>query len=522
MMTVPSADPTMPTLRAADHERFESALKEVRARIGLTYGLMIGGEELEARRLRTQHSPTDRGLALGHFTAATEIEVGLAFTAAQAAFPAWAATSESDRRGVVRRALAQFEARAFEFAAILSLEAGKTRQEALREVWGTTELITAYCDEWASHGFVPGVAGRAADGSRMVPHGVWTVFAPFHHPLALGAAPTAAALLAGNTVVLKSAEETSWSARLFAEMMRDAGIPAGVFTLISGAPKDMGDSMFHDVRVAGTTFTGARSAGRPLSQMMWTSHPPRPCVAEFTSKSARIVTSTADIDTTAASVVRDAFGLTGQRPGALSYLVVHHDVADALISRLAALTESLRIGDPALPGTDVGPLVSPDDHSHYRQVTHQLHEHGARVLFGGEVLSDHGRGAGHFVAPTLAEVPTDEHPCWGRELLLPLVMMRRFRAPDSAVLTIRDLKRTSAVRVYGDADDRSWFTRALANVADRPDAFAPEGSESAWTSLPASLRAEEEESAPDAGDAGNALHAYLAQYLRAESAPVRP
>ena len=356
---------------------------------------------------------------------------------------------------------------------------------------------------------------------QMMPHGVWTVFASFHHPLALGAAPAATALLAGNTVVLKSAEETSWSARIFAEMVRDAGIPTGVFTLISGAPKDMGDSMFHDVRVAGTTFTGARSAGRPLAQMMWTSHPSRPCVAEFTSKAARIVTATADIDATAASIARDAFGLTGQRPGAPSYLVVHHDVADALTSRLASLASALHIGDPTLPETQVGPLVSPDDHAHYRQVTHQLHEQGARVLFGGETLNAHGLGAGHFVAPTLAYVPTDEHPCWGRELLLPVLLMRRFRTPDRAVLTIRDLKRTSTVRVYGNDEDAAWFTQALANVAERPDWLAPEGATSAWTSMPASLRAEET-AAPDAADALSALHAYLAQYLRAGSAPVTP
>lgn len=520
-MTGTLADPTMPPLRAADHALFEAALKETRGRIGRTYGLLIGGEELAAHRVRTQHSPTDRGLALGHFAAATEIEVGLAFTAAHAAFPGWAATSESDRRGVVRRVLAQFEARAFELAAVLSLEAGKTRHEALREVWGTTELITAYCDEWASHGFVATGSSRAAAHARMVPHGVWTVFAPFHHPLALGAAPAAAALLAGNTVVLKSAEETSWSARIFAEMVRDAGVPTGVFNLISGAPKDMGDSMFHDVRVAGTTFTGARSAGRPLAQMMWTSHPSRPCVAEFTSKAARIVTATADVDATAASIARDAFGLTGQRPGALSYLVVHHDVADALASRLASLASALHIGDPTLPETQVGPLVSPDDHAHYRQVTHQLHEHGARVLFGGETLSAHGLGAGHFVAPTLADVPTDEHPCWGRELLLPLLLMRRFRTPDRAVLTIRDLKRTSTVRVYGNDEDAAWFTQALANVAEHPDSLALERATSAWTSMPASLRAEEE-AAPAAADALSALHAYLAQYLGAGSAPVTP
>ncbi len=518
-MTDAWADPTMPPLRAADDARFEAALKETRARIGRTYGLLIGGEELGAHRVRTQHSPTDRGLALGHFAAATEIEVDLAISAAQAALPGWAATSESDRRGVVRRVLAQFEARAFELAAVLSLEAGKTRYEALREVWGTTELITAYCDEWASHGFVPGGSGRTAAHTRMVPHGVWTVFAPFHHPLALGAAPAAAALLAGNTVVLKSAEETSWSARIFAEMVRDAGIPSGVFNLISGAPKDMGDSMFHDVRVAGTTFTGARSAGRPLAQMMWTSHPPRPCVAEFTSKSARIVTASADLDAAAASIVRDAFGLTGQRPDALSYLVVHHDVADALTSRLASRAAALQVGDPTLPETQVGPLVSPDDHAHYRQVTHQLHEHGARVLFGGETLSGHGLGAGHFVAPTLAEVPTDEHPCWGRELLLPLLLMRRFRTPDRAVLTIRDLKRTSTVRVYGTADDATWFTRAVANVAEHPDSLAPEGAMSAWTSMPPSIRGAEE-AAADAAHAANAIHTYLAQYLRVESVPV--
>lgn len=516
-MTDLTPDPTLTPLRASDHVQFENALADLRSRLGASYGLLIGGEDLGARRLRTQHSPTDRGLVLGHFAAATEIEVGLAITAARSAAPAWANTSEADRRGVLRRVLVQFEARAYELAAVLTLEAGKTRHEALREVWGTTELISNYCDEWATHGFVPGRAGRAKTDSRMAAHGVWTVFAPFHHPLALGAAPAAAALLAGNTVVLKSAEENSWAARIFAELIREAGIPAGVFNLISGAPKDMGTAMFDDVRVAGTTFTGARSAGRPLSQMMWTSHPPRPCIAEFTAKSARIVTAHADVEATAVSIARAAFGLTGQRPDAPSYLVVHHEVADALIARLGSIASALRVGDPRLADTEIGPLVSADDHGHYRQVAHQLHEQGAHVLFGGETLSDHGRGAGHFVAPTLAEVARDGHPCWGRELLLPLLMLRRYRTPEGAIGIVRGLSRTSRVPVHGTAEEEARFARARAGTMERADPFAPIDATSAWSSMPASLRADEY-----ASDEAPLLHEYLARYLRVDADPVAP
>ena len=141
-----------------------------------------------------------------------------------------------------------------------------------------------------------------------------------------------------------------------------------------------------------------------------------------------------------------------------------------------------------------------------------LHEHGARVIFGGEVLSDHGRGAGNFVAPTLAEVPRDEHPCWERDRLLPVVMMRRYRSSDRAVAPIRDLKRARTVRVHGDEDETAWFKQAFVAAAEQSDAHAPAGATSAWPSLQASMRAEE-----DAADMVPALRAYLSQYLRTET-----
>jgi len=462
-----SSDAFVRPLSAAENAKFDAALADVRKRFGSTYGLMIGGEDVETHRARTKHSPSDRGLVLGHFAAATEYEVDLAIAAASAAFPAWAATAESERRGVVRRLLGKIEARAFELAVIVALESGKTRRAAIEEVWGAAEVITAYCDEWASHGFLAPGRTPSAPPRPMVPHGVWTVFSPSYHPFGLAAGPVAAALLAGNTVVLKTAEETPFSARLLAEMLRACGVPKGVFNLISGAPEDMGDAMFNDPRIDGTTYAGARRAGERLTTIMHVSHPPRPIVARLNSTAVHIVTAHADLDAAARRITIAAFGLGEDRAHAPTHLFVHQDIADALIERLTASAARVRIGDPLLPDTDMGPIPAAEDYADFRTVTHKLHAYGARVLFGGHVLHEGGHGAGNFVAPTLAEVPTNEHPCWSSEVLLPVIMLRRYRMPDRAVATIAELPGTPTVEVHGDASEVTTFLTSVANTTKR-------------------------------------------------------
>ena len=508
-------DPMALSVTAREHAAYDEAVTRMRALIGRTHQLYLDGADREATRVRPKHSPTDRGLVLGNFPAAIEHEVAMAIEAAHRAFGAWASATPSDRRGVVRRLGEAIESRASDFAAVLSMEVGKNRREALREVYGTTELLVSYCDEWASHGFAPDPERphtRARGHHEEVgPHGVWAVFAPFHHPLAMAAAPCAAALLAGNSVVLKAPEEAPWTARLLADAFHAAGAPAGTFNLLMGSPEDMGDAMFHDARIAGATYTGSSGpAERLAASLRARSGTVRhPCILEVTTKAARVVTAQADLDLAASSIARAAFGMTGLRASAPSHCFVHDEVADAFLERLVAHTERLRVGDPTRPDTDVGPVVSSHDYLEYRAAAHLLRDLGGRVHAGGRVLDEHGLGAGNFVAPTVAEVPVD-HPCWSQEMMQPILFVRRYHNPELAAATIAKLGRPRMLRVHGTAREERWFHRTV--EARRGQATTSIAS--SWPTLFPFMRADDTIAATV-----QSLHDYLAQYLAVRLVP---
>ena len=181
------------------------------------------------------------------------------------------------------------------------------------------------------------------------PYGAWAVITPFNFPLALAAGPAAAALITGNTVVLKGASATPWAGRLLADCIRDAGLPAGVFNYLSGSSAAIGATLVDHPLTAGVTFTGSYEVGRQIAHKLQSGRYPRPCIAEMGGKNACIVTAGADLERAAAGIIRSAFGMGGQKCSALSRLYVHRQVADALIERLLQQCSALtyrRSGTP--------------------------------------------------------------------------------------------------------------------------------------------------------------------------------
>ena len=183
-----------------------------------------------------------RALALGRFPLADAADVDAAMRAAHAACPGWRETPHAERARLVRRVGEIMEQRVYEIAAALSLEVGKNRMEALGEAQETVEFYTGYADELErNQGYDRPLPDDPLEGavshnrSVMRPYGVWAVIAPFNFPLALAGGPAAAAMVTGNTVVLKGASDTPWAGRLLADCVRDAGLPPGVFNYLSGS-----------------------------------------------------------------------------------------------------------------------------------------------------------------------------------------------------------------------------------------------------------------------------------------------
>ena len=445
------------------HDRFDAAMQTMRGRLGATHPLHIAGKDRPTAKTRPNKSPTDRNLVLGEFASASAADVDAAMRAAADAAPAWRATPPAERIRLLRRVAALIEERVYEIGAALTLEVGKNRMEALGETQETADFFTAYCDEWERNaGFDhtlpddPLTGFKSHNRSIMKPYGVWAVITPFNFPLALAGGPVAAALVTGNTVVLKSASDTPWSGRLLADCIRDAGLPPGVFNFLSGSARDIGDAIAEHPHLAGITFTGSVDVGMRLGRMMATGKYPRPCIAEMGGKNACIVTAHADLDRAVTGIIRSAYGMGGQKCSALSRLYVHESVAPELVKRMREKVATLVVGDPAKKETYVGPVTPEKGYNDFARYSKQLREGGSQVLFGGEQLTAGALGAGQFVAPTLAESPLD-HALWHEEMFLPILMMHRVKSNDEAMRLANASTLGLTAGFYGSADEAQWF-----------------------------------------------------------------
>jgi 1-pyrroline-5-carboxylate dehydrogenase len=505
----------------AMHERFEAALCTVRSGLGARHDLHIDGADVPAAGCVARVSPIDSELRLGEFALAGPADVAAALRAAAAAHPGWRAVAPAERARWLRRVADVMEQRVYEIAAALALEVGKNRMEALGEAQETVDFFRHYADDFEQHaGFehalpddpLPGVTSR--NRSVMRPYGVWVVIAPFNFPLALAGGPTAAALVTGNTVVLKGATDTPWAGRLLAECIRDAGLPRGVFNYLSGSGAEVGAALIADPTTAGLTFTGSVAVGRKLIAQMSGGAWPRPCIAEMGGKNPCIVTARADLDAAAAGIVRSAYGMGGQKCSALSRLYVDAPVADALIERLQRQITVLRAGDPTRREHWLGPVINAAAYANYARYVGELQAGDARLISGGRQLRDTALARGFYVEPVLAEAPAG-HRLWRQEMFLPILMLQRVRDRDEAMRLANDSDMGLTAGFYGGADEVPWFhehIEAGVTYANRPQGATT----GAW---PGYQPFGGWKNSSSTGKAIASFH-YLAQYLREQSRTV--
>jgi 1-pyrroline-5-carboxylate dehydrogenase len=447
----------------AMHQRFETALAAVSARLGQAHPLFIDGRDRDAPALEPRRSPISSELSLGRFPRAAPADIEAAFAAAEAAYPRWRATRVGDRAAALRRVADLMEDRVYEIAAALTLEVGKNRMEALGEAQETVDFFRHYAQDFESHhGYEIALPDDPLDGvvsrnrSVLRPYGVWSVIAPFNFPLALAGGPAAAAMITGNTVVLKCASDTPWSGRLLADCIRDAGLPPGVFNYLAGGGAAVGEAMVRDPRTAGVTFTGSAAVGRSIQQRLAAGPIPKPCIAEMGGKNPCIVTAQADLDRAATGIVRSAFGMGGQKCSALSRLYVDAQVADDLLARLKGQMEAIRIGDPRTRTNWLGPVVNEDAYRNYARYVDELGSGGGTIHCGGHQLKDAGRESGYYVEPVLAEA-APAHPLWRKEMFLPILMVHRYDERPEAMRLANDTELGLTAGMYGSDEDIRWF-----------------------------------------------------------------
>jgi 1-pyrroline-5-carboxylate dehydrogenase len=445
------------------HRGYERALDGVRRRLGGAHGMLLAGRDRGLTATIEDRSPINTAWLLGRFPAGGRAEAAAAVAAAAEAFPAWAARPWRERVRLIRRAAAAVEARVYEIAAVVSLEVGKNRMEALGDVQEAADLLRYGCDQMAANqGYVrtmgrdPVPGYRVTNRSVLRPHGVWLVISPFNFPAALTAGPAGAALLAGNTVVAKPASDTPWSVRLLAECFRDAGLPPGVFNYVTGAGATLGRALVEDPSVAGATFTGSSDVGLAVVQAMASGPWPRPCIAEMGGKNAAIVSRRADLDAAALGIVRSAFGLQGQKCSACSRIYVETRVKDRLVERLVAHIASISVGDPTRREHWMGPVINAVAQRRFQDCVAALAAAG-RVVCGGQLMRQGEHAAGYFCEPTLVEGVPGDHPLWAREMFVPIVMLQAVDSLEEAMRLANATRYGLTAGFYGSPREAARF-----------------------------------------------------------------
>jgi 1-pyrroline-5-carboxylate dehydrogenase len=421
------------------HQAFDEALDAVQGELGRTYPMIVDGRERRGSGTFEVRAPANRDVLIGVFQTGTAKDVDDAVAAASAAFPAWSGRPYAERVGIMRRAAAIVRERKFRLAALLILEAGKNRAEAIGEVEEGADLIDEYARQMEEHkGFVlqlgsldPGERNR----SVLRPFGVWAVLAPFNFPHALSAGMSSGALVAGNTVVYKPASATPLAGYELARCYLDAGVPAGVFNYVTGSGGEVGERLALHPDVDGVVFTGSKEVGLDLLKHVGTDYP-KPCITEMGGKNPTIVTAKADLDKAVEGVARSAFGFSGQKCSACSRVYVERPVYDNFIDRLTRRANELKVGDPAQRDVYVGPVI--DDRAVARFDEAVAAAGGGTIRAGGKRLGDGEFAAGTFVAPTVVDGLPVDHELFKRELFLPFVTVAPVDSLDEGLRLAND------------------------------------------------------------------------------------
>ncbi len=421
----------------AFHKAYDGALAALRSNLGKGYPLYIDGKPVEGSGGGDpiiDVSPIDTSVILGTFAAAGPAQIDAAVKSARVAQKGWAHRPWQERVGILRKAATLIRERKFDLAATMSIEVGKSRLEAMGDAEESADLIDYYLQQVEeANGFVRPMAKMTPierNTEVLRPYGVFVCIAPFNFPLALSTGMSSAALMTGNAVVYKPAEDTPWTGLKLYEVYRDADVPAGVFNFLPAHGSIVGDAMWQHPGVDGVVFTGSKGVGmriyHGLSQR-WV----KPCLMELGGKNAAIVMDTADLDAAAEGVMRSAFSLQNQKCSATSRVYVHQKVAPLFLDKLLEKTKAIKMGDPTERDVYFGPVINAKAVTRWQQAVGQAGKEG-KILLGGERLKGGVFDKGHFVAPTIAQLPLSSS-LFFEELFVPFLSIGEVSSFEQAI-----------------------------------------------------------------------------------------
>jgi 1-pyrroline-5-carboxylate dehydrogenase len=447
---------------------FEDAARVVNSELGETHPNFIDGLPVGyGRPTFDDVSPTDPALVIGRFPRAGAGDVARAVDGAKAAFSAWSGRPWRERVAILRAAAEAISARRAELAALMTIEVGKNRLEAMGDAEESADLLRYYCGQMEEAGGYDRPMGRILPGeetrSVLRPYGVFAVVSPFNFPMALAAGMAGGALVAGNTVVLKPSSEAPLTGLRLYEILTEAGVPAGVVQFVTGSGGELAQA-FLDERFDGLVFTGSKAVGLDLHKRFGGAYP-KPVIVEMGGKNPAIVTRHADLRKAAEGVARSAFGFGGQKCSACSRVYVERPVYSDFLDALAEVASSMKIGDPLERATYLGPLISRKAAETHAGALGEGRRHG-RIVFEGKLPSDDRVARGHFVAPAVVDRLPDDHWLWRTELFTPLLCAAPVGSLDEAIVRANDTEYGLTAGIFSESEEElvHFFDRIEAGV----------------------------------------------------------
>jgi 1-pyrroline-5-carboxylate dehydrogenase len=394
-------EPYLDFSKPENQESMKRALADLKAKSTTEYDLVIGGKHLKAKEQFVSYNPSDKS-PVGTFQKATAKEAEKAMQVAVAAFETWKFMPAIERAGIVLRASKMMKQRRFEFDAAMIIEEGKNWLEADADFAEAVDFLEFYAREAIRYDAPAGVTPYPGESNevRYIPLGVGIVIPPWNFPCAIMAGMTTAAMVTGNTVVLKPSSDAPLIAALFVDVLGKAGMPAGVVNLLTGPGGSVGDYLVSHPKTRFVSFTGSKPVGlgiiekaaRTQKGQIWVKR----VVAEMGGKDCIIVDSEADVAEAVEGVAISAFGFQGQKCSACSRAIVDARVYDEFVRLLVERVKKITVGPTADRANWMGPVINERAYNSHLEYIKVGKEEG-KLVAGGKP----GPEGGWFIQPTV-------------------------------------------------------------------------------------------------------------------------
>jgi 1-pyrroline-5-carboxylate dehydrogenase len=441
---------------AENKRAMEAALARVSNELGREYDLVIGGKRLRTAGKIVSINPARPAQVVGVHQRAGVEHVEEAVQAAQKAFASWSKTPVADRASLLFRAAELIRERKFEYCAWLTYEAGKNWAEADADVAETIDFLEFYgrealrLDGATTPIQFPGEHNQL----RYIPLGVGAVIPPWNFPFAIMAGMTAAAIVCGNTVILKPSVDAPTIAAKFMELLEEIGLPDGVVNFCSGEGPEFGSEVVAHPQTRFIAFTGSKAVGLDIHERAAKTQPGqifiKRTVLEMGGKDSIIVEADCDLDAAIEGVVASAFGFSGQKCSACSRAIVSESVYDAFCDRLQERVAKIKVGDPAENFYN-GPVIS---EKAYRKVLDyiEIGKGEGRLLHGGEAIKT--ESGGYYIAPTVIADVSPTARIALEEVFGPVLAVIKSRSFDDALSIANNTEYGLTGAVYSSSREK--------------------------------------------------------------------